>query len=210
MKFKNREEAALKLLPLLSKYKHTDGLILAVPRGGVPIAYHIAKAYNMPLELLMTKKIGHPLSEEFAIGAVSTEDYIVDEGHNIPEIYIQNKVKEIRQSLKERYQMFMGERKPADMKGKTVIVVDDGIATGNTILASIKMIRKKNPAKIVVVAPVSSSAATQKIKEQVDDFISLYTPDTFFGVGLYYDDFSEVSDEEVMALLNETNVGNAA
>jgi putative phosphoribosyl transferase len=205
MVFKNRHDAAIKLMPHLEKYRSEGELVLAVPRGGVPIAYYIAKEYNMPLDLLMTKKIGHPLNEEFAIGAVSTEDHVVDEGHGLPESYIEKKVAEIRQSLLERYKMFMGNHKAGSMEGKTVLVVDDGIATGNTILATIKMLRKKNPRKIVVVSPVASTSAAKKISEQVDDFICLYTPETFIGVGLYYDDFSEVSDHEVMRLLAEVN-----
>jgi putative phosphoribosyl transferase len=205
MRFKDRDDAAVQLLPYLDKYKNEGGIVLAVPRGGVPIGYHIAKRYNLPLELLMTKKIGHPLSEEFAIGAVSMEDYIVDEGHNIPESYIKEKVIQIRDSLRKRYKKFMGDHQPVDMENKTVIVVDDGIATGNTILAAIKMLRKKKPRKIVVVSPVASTSAAQKIKAQVDDFICLYMPETFYGVGLYYEDFSQVSDEEVIRLLRETN-----
>ena len=113
--FRNRYDAALKLIPFLEKYKNERGVVFAIPRGGVPIGYYIAKHYNLPLELLLTKKIGHPGNEEFAIGAVSLEDYIIDERHNIPESYIENEIKRIRESLKERYKKFMGDRKPVDI-----------------------------------------------------------------------------------------------
>src|SRR5665647_2687221 len=140
MLFKNRYDAALKLIAFLEKYKDERRVVFAIPRGGVPIGYYIAKHYNLPLELLLTKKIGHPGNEEFAIGAVSLEDYIIDERHNIPESYIENEIKRIRESLKERYKKFMGDRKPVDMEGKIAIIVDDGIATGNTLLAAIRML----------------------------------------------------------------------
>jgi len=205
MMFRNRYDAALKLIPFLEKYKDERGVVFAIPRGGVPIGYYIAKHYNLPLELLLTKKIGHPGNEEFAIGAVSLEDYIIDERHNIPESYIENEIKRIRESLKERYKKFMGDRKPVDMEGKIVIIVDDGIATGNTLLAAIRMMRQKHPKKIVVAIPVAPREAAEKIKKHVDDFICLHIADDFYGVGQFYLDFSEVSDEEVIRLLKDAN-----
>jgi len=205
MMFKNRYDAALKLIPFLEKYKNERGVVFAIPRGGVPIGYYISKHYNLPLELLLTKKIGHPGNEEFAIGAVSLEDYIIDERHNIPESYIENEIKRIRESLKERYKKFMGDRKPVDMEDKIVIIVDDGIATGNTLLAAIRMMRQKHPKKIVVAVPVAPREAAEKIKKHVDDFICLHIADDFYGVGQFYLDFSEVSDEEVIQLLKDAN-----
>lgn len=210
MKFKNRDDAALKLLPCLEKYGKQGTVVLAIPRGGVPIAFHITKHYHLPLELLMTKKIGHPFSPEFAIGAVSLEDQILDEGNQVSETYIRNSVSSIRETLREKYKKFMGNHVAANIENKTVIVVDDGIATGNTILASLKMLRKKNPAQIVVVAPVASTQAAQKIKEQVNDFICLDVSPDFVGVGAYYEDFSEVGDEEVIRLFKEANNFNDA
>lgn len=205
MLFKNRYDVALKLIPFLEKYKNERGVVFAIPRGGVPIGYYISKHYNLPLELLLTKKIGHPLNQEVAIGAVSMEDYIIDERHNIPEYYIENEINRIRESLKERYKKFMGDRKPVDMEGKFVIIVDDGIATGNTLLAAIRMMRQKHPKKIVVAVPVAPRETAEKIKNQVDDFICLHKADDFYGVGQYYLDFSEVSDDEVIRLLKDAN-----
>lgn len=205
MRFNNRTDAALKLIPYLSKYKNDKSVVLAVPRGGVPIAYHIAKYYNFPLELLMIKKIGHPSNPEFAIGAVSLEDYIIDERQHISEFFIDDQVKTIRKNLEERYKLFMGNHTPIDLKDKILIIVDDGIATGNTILSSIKMLRKRHPAKIVIAVPVAPSQTAQRMAKEVDDFICPYLPDDFFGVGYHYLDFSEVTDEEVIRLLKEIN-----
>ncbi len=205
IRFKDRRDAAMKLIPYLNKYKNEHGVVLAVPRGGVPLAYYIAKEYNFPLELLMTKKIGHPDNPEFAIGAVSLEDYIVDEYSNAPQSYIDKSVVTIRKNLEEQYKRFMGNHKPVDLENKIVIIVDDGVATGNTILSSIKMLRKRKPKKIVVVVPIAPPQTAVKIKKEVDDFICLYMPEDFMGVGFHYMDFSEVSNEEVMRLLNEIN-----
>lgn len=205
IRFKDRAAAARELIPHLSKFKNERGVVLAVPRGGVPIAYHIAKAYNLPLELLMTKKIGHPAQSEFAIGAVGLDDHFIDETFGIPESYIETEVQRIRGRLKEQYHLFMGQHKAVDLEGKVVIIVDDGIATGHTILSSIKMLRLKKPKKIVVAVPVAPPDTVEKIKKQVDELICLYTPTPFVGVGLHYMDFTQVTDEEVMRLLRDAN-----
>jgi putative phosphoribosyl transferase len=203
MIFADRHDAAQQLIPLMSKYKNDAGVVMAVPRGGVPIAYLISKAYQFPLELLLTKKIGHPSNPELAIGAVSLENEVIDDRFDIADEYIERQIIKIRQSLKERYQKFMGDRQPIDLKGKTVIIVDDGIATGNTILASIKMIRAKHPQKIVVAVPVAPARTAEKIRDLVDDFICVHTPEEFYGVGQFYADFSQVTDAEVIEYLRE-------
>jgi putative phosphoribosyl transferase len=205
MHFENRKDAALKLIPSLSKFKNDDSVVLAVPRGGVPVAYYIAKYFNLPIELLMTKKIGHPSNPEFAIGAVSLEDAILDTRHNISMSYIESEIERIRESLIKKYHFFMGDKDPMNLENKTIIIVDDGIATGNTILSSISMLRKKNPKKIVVAVPVCPPETAVKIKKVVDEFICPYTPNEFFGVGYHYLDFSEVPDEEVVRLLKDAN-----
>lgn len=205
MYFKNRYDAAMRLIPLLQKYKNDRGVVMAVPRGGVALGYFIAKHYNFPMELILTKKIGHPFNSEFAIGAVGLDAEIINEREDVPEAYLKKEIKRIRESLRERQKKFMGNLKPLDLKGKTVIIVDDGIATGNTILASIEMMRHKEPKKIVVAVPVAPPSTAKKIKARADDFICLHTPIDFFGVGQFYDDFSEVSDEEVVHYIKEAN-----
>jgi predicted phosphoribosyltransferase len=203
MYFLNRYNAASKLAPLLEKYKDKAGVILAVPRGGVPIGYYLAKYLGLPLDLLMTKKIGHPANEEFAIGAVGLEGSIVDNSYDIPKNYIERESNRIRKSLAERYKEFMGDKEPLDIKNKIVIVVDDGIATGKTILVTLKLLRAKNPKKIIVAVPVSSVEAAKQISKEADEFICLYTPEPFYGVGRFYKDFSQTSDGEVKLLLKK-------
>src|SRR5882757_7900959 len=134
MYFIDRYDAAMQLARHLRRYRHEDGVILAVPRGGVPIGYYLARHLNFSLDLLMTKKLGHPDNEEYAIGAVGLEDSIIEHADgDLPEGYIEQEIMRIRQQLTEQYIKFMGEKKPIDIRGKIVIVVDDGVATGRTI-----------------------------------------------------------------------------
>lgn len=203
MLFLDRIDAARQLTKKLEKYKGLDGVVMAIPRGGVPIGEYIARHIHFALDLLMTKKLGHPLNEEFAIGAVGLEDVIIEEKSGISAEYIETETQRIRQQLKDRYQEFVGERKPLDIEGKIVIVVDDGIATGRTILATLKMLQSKRPKKLIVAVPVASEQAAERIAAEVDEFISLYTPFPFYGVGRFYQDFAQTTDEEVIALLKE-------
>jgi putative phosphoribosyl transferase len=205
MIYKDRHDASLRLISLLGKFNNDNSVILAIPRGGVPIGYYIARKFHFPMDLLLTKKIGHPLNKEVAIGAVSLENEIVDNYPYISKKYIEDQIIEIRKTLKENYKKFVGDHTPVDLKNKTVIIVDDGIATGNTLLAAIKMIRSKSPKKIVVAAPVAPTDSAQKISEAVDEFICPYITDNFIGVGGYYIDFTHVRDEEVIQLMNKIN-----
>lgn len=208
MLFKNRMDAAAQLVPHLDKYKTEPAVIFAVPRGGVPLGFVLARHFDFPLELLLTKKIGHPLNKEVAIGAVSLEDYEVEEKYILPPTYIRDEIQKISATLYERYRRFMGDRhQPPDLHGKTVIIVDDGVATGNTMLSAIRIMRKKNPSRIVVAIPVASPRAVDRITELADDFVCLYAPDNFHGVGQFYHDFTQVTDDEVAHLLKEVNRG---
>jgi predicted phosphoribosyltransferase len=205
MLFTDRYDAATRLAKKLEKYKGLDGVVLAIPRGGVPVGYIIAKHLDLDLDLLMTKKLGHPYNEEFAIGAVGLEDAIIEEKEGISTDYIEKETANIHRQLKERYKKFMGERKPVDIEGKIVIVVDDGVATGRTVLATLKMLRRRHPGKLIVAVPVASAQAADRISKEVDEFVCLYTPFPFYGVGRFYEDFSQTTDEEVKELLNELN-----
>lgn len=210
MYFQDRYDAAMQLIAALEKYRNKEGVVLAVPRGGVPIGYYIAKEFDFPLDLLMTKKLGHPVNPEYAIGAVSLEGGIVEDHTQIPQDYIEKETKRIRQQLKDRYKKFMGGKEPLELKNKIVIVVDDGIATGRTIMASIKMLRSRHPKKIVLAVPVAPVESAQRMRSMVDDFICLQTPEPFYGVGMFYDDFSEVTDDDVISLLTELNARGLA
>jgi predicted phosphoribosyltransferase len=202
----DRKQAGILLSEKLEKYEGSDAIILAVPRGGVPIGYEIAKNLHLPMDIILSKKIGHPLNKEFAIGAVSLDSTIINNHPEIPKEYIEREIKNIRESLQDKYNLYMGNRKPADVKGKTVIVVDDGIATGNTLLASIEMLRKKYPKKIIVAVPVLPYDTIAVFKEKTDEFVYLIASRDFRGVGGFYEDFDQVNDDEVIRMLGVANL----
>jgi predicted phosphoribosyltransferase len=201
--FQDRIQAGTLLAAKLKKYKNKEGIVLAVPRGGVPVAYAVAKELGLPVEIVLTKKIGHPLNKEYAIGAASLTDHFVIPHEHVSEVYIQSELKRIRERLKEMYRQFMGDREPAQISGKTVIVIDDGIATGNTLLGTIHVLRKSKAGKIVIAAPVASKSAVQKLSEEADEVVVLLQPDEFYGVGAFYENFTQVTDEEVLFYLGK-------
>lgn len=208
MKFTDRQDAAERLFPLLEKYRGEDVVVLAVPRGGVPVGYFISRFFRFPMDLLMTKKIGYPGNEELAVGAVSPEGRVLDPRFHLSPAYIEEETRRIQLSLNERYQKFTGGRNPVNVTGKTVIIVDDGIATGNTILAAIEMLKHKQPAKIVVAVPVAPQDTVRRLQHEVDDVVSALIPRDFYGVGQFYEEFSQVSDEEVILLMKDLNTSN--
>lgn len=201
--FHDRIDAGIQLATKLKKYKNEPGIVLAVPRGGVPVAYAVARELNFPIEVVLTKKIGHPMNKEYAIGAASLTDYFVIPHDDVSDSYIEEELKRVRIRLKEMYKRFMGDREPENLEGKTVIVIDDGIATGNTLLGTVNVLQKSKPGKIVVAAPVASSSAVQKLAKEVDEVVVVLIPKVFYGVGAFYEDFEQVSDEEVMDYLDK-------
>lgn len=202
---KDRTEAGLLLSEKLKKYQNTNSVILAVPRGGVPVGFVISKTLHLPLDIVLSKKIGHPNNKEFAIGAVSMDSMILDEHPEIPKKYTDHEINKLRQLLQEKYKLYSGNRKPIDIENKNVILVDDGIATGNTLLASIAMLRKKNPAKIIVAVPVLPSDTVPLFEKNADEFIYLIASSYFLGVGSLYEEFDQVDDEEVIKMLSIIN-----
>lgn len=201
--FQDRIEAGILLAARLKKYANEPGVVLAVPRGGVPVAYAVAKELGFPIEVILTKKIGHPMNKEYAIGAASLTDYFVIPHENIPDGYIEHELIRIRNRLKEMYKRFMGDKEPENLEGKTVIVIDDGIATGNTLLGTVNVLRKSNPGKIIIGVPVASKNAVDKLSKEVDEVVAVLIPEQFYGVGAFYEDFEQVSDEEVLHYLDK-------
>lgn len=201
--FHDRLEAGILLAAKLKKYKNDSGVILAVPRGGVPVAYAVAKEFGFPLELILTKKIGHPINKEYAIGAASLTDYFIVPHNDVTDEYIDNELKRVRTRLQQMYTKFMGDKAPESLKGKTILVIDDGIATGNTLLATVNVLRKSKPAKIIIGVPVASESAVEKLSKEVDEVVAVMIPETFHGVGAFYKDFEQVEDEEVLFYLNK-------
>jgi putative phosphoribosyl transferase len=208
MKFKNREEAALLLVEKLKEYKDENAVVLAIPRGGVPLGYIIAKSLNLPLEIVLSKKIGHPFHKEYAIGAVTLKNRVLSNAANdIPEDYIESETEKIRENLRQRHQKFCGAKKDLNLHGKILLVVDDGVATGNTMLSILEMLHEEKPKKIVVAVPVSPPDAIQNFQNSpfIDEVICLMIPLDFRAVGQFYEDFGEVDDEQVKQLLDVSN-----
>ena len=203
--FHDRTEAGLLLAEKLKKYKNNPGVVLAVPRGGMPVAYIVARELGFPVEIILTKKIGHPANKEYAIGSASLTDYFIIPHENVSDEYIREELKRIRTRLKGMYKMFMGDKEPESLEGKTVILVDDGIATGNTLLGTVNVLRKSHPAKIIIGVPVASKDAVEKLSKVVDKVVAVIIPNQFYGVGAFYEDFDQVSDREVMYYLDRLN-----
>jgi len=208
--FKSREEAGILLANKLVNYSNKkDTVIVAIPRGGVPVGYQICKKLNLPLEIVLSKKIGHPFNKEFAIGAVTLDSYIISEAvSGVSNKYINNEIKKIRGILKQRQQLFYGSKKPINFRNKTVIIVDDGVATGNTLIASIELIKIVAPIKIIVALPVAPPSALKKIKAlpAVDATICLLEPRSFQAVGQFFEEFKQVDDSQVINLFKKANV----
>jgi predicted phosphoribosyltransferase len=210
--YTNRNEAGNLLAYKLEKYSNSGAIILAIPRGGVPIGFAISQKLNLPLEVVLSKKIGHPLHKEYAIGAVTLKSSILsDAAADISPVYIEEEINHIRNLLNKRYTEYYGDRKPLKLKGKILILVDDGIATGNTMLSIIKMLHDEKPEKIVVAIPVAPHDSIKKLKASpfVDEVICPLIPDYFMAVGQFYRDFDQVDDNEVKQLLKKVNKASA-
>ena len=205
--YKDRTEAGNLLVTKLRDYSNTDAIILAIPRGGIPLGYIISEKLKLPLEVVLSKKIGHPLHKEFAIGAVTLNSSILsDAAADISPLYIQEETKRIRNLLQKRYDEYYGNRKRLELKDKILILVDDGIATGNTMLSIIKMLHDEQPKKIVVAIPVAPYDSIKKLQASpyVDEVICPLIPEYFQAVGQFYQNFDQVEDFEVKRLLNKS------
>lgn len=201
--FKDRIDAGRQLAQTLRHFKDKDVIVLAIPRGGLPLGAIVANELNASLDVALSKKIGHPYNKEYAIGAVSLENSILTKAMGVTKSYIEEETAIIRKKLKERYEKYHKNRPPLKLEKKTVIIIDDGMATGNTILVTVALIRLQNPKQIIVAVPVASSSAVQSCIESKDinEVICLTTPPNFRSVGQYYENFDQVTDEEAIELL---------
>jgi erythromycin esterase-like protein/predicted phosphoribosyltransferase len=205
--FRNRREAGRLLAKKLTNYAgRPDVLVLALPRGGVPVAYEVAQALSAPLDLFIVRKLGIPGYEELAMGAVATgggrvlNEQIVT-GLRIPEYIIDGVAAQEQQEIARRERLYRGGRPPPDVRGKTIILVDDGLATGATMLAAVKALRQQQPARIVVAVPTAAAETCEELRKEVDEVICAMTPQPFEAVGRWYEDFTQTTDEEVRDLL---------
>ncbi|OGE38342.1 hypothetical protein A3B45_00760 [Candidatus Daviesbacteria bacterium RIFCSPLOWO2_01_FULL_39_12] len=208
--FKDRQSAGKLLTKHLQEYKGTDNVVvLAIPRGGVVVAKEVASDLNLALDIIVTRKIGAPMQPELALGAVDADGEVVWDERMINDLGLKiedlaDTVKKEVEEIKRREKEYRHERPGLAklIEGKEIILVDDGIATGATTLAAVNYLKRHKAAKIVLAIPVASQEAANKLSEKVDQLIILETPEYFQAVGQFYEEFGEVTDEEVVELLN--------
>jgi predicted phosphoribosyltransferase len=207
MIYKNRLDAGEKLADALyEKYKDAQPVVLALPRGGVPVAGPVAKRLGAPLDVFVVRKLGVPGHEEYAMGAIATGGVrVLNEGVMRQMGITENQMLEVarreEQEMHRREKTYRGDRPFPDLKGRTVIVVDDGLATGATFRAAVLGVKEYEPAMVVGAAPVGASDACRALGDVADDVVCLSTPSNFGGVGAWYDDFSQTTDDEVRSWL---------
>jgi predicted phosphoribosyltransferase/erythromycin esterase-like protein len=215
-RFRDRAHAGRLLAERLGDYAGRDDVVvLALPRGGVPVAYEVASALEAPLDVFLVRKLGVPGHEEYALGAIATGgirvfNTPVVESLNLPAEWIEAIDAKERRELQRREQAYRGDRPPPDLAGRTVILVDDGLATGATMLAALHAVRADEPARVVAAAPVADPAVCENLRQAADDVVCLLTPREFRAVGLWYEDFSQTTDEEVRMLLERARRPPAA
>ncbi len=212
MRYRDRQEAGRKLARALDHYRGLpDVLVLALPRGGVPVAAEIARHLGAPLDLLIVRKLGTPGNEELAMGAIASGGVRVLNAEviatlGISEATIARAVSRELRELERRERAYRGDRPRPPVEGHTVILVDDGVATGSTILAGLKALQLQRPRRTVVAVPVASTSAYEKLRGEADEVVCPEVSGFFFAIGEFYDDFSQTTDEEVRALLAAAEV----
>jgi putative phosphoribosyl transferase len=201
--FRDRADAGLQLVDKLRKYSESNSILLAIPRGGVSVAYEVSKQLKIPLDVIIVKKVGHPYNPEYALGAVSVEASFIQTVHSqgVSKEYIDRMVTQKQNEARESYIELRGDKPPIDLKGKTAIIVDDGVATGSTMLMAVELVRKRKPEKIVIAIPVAPPDTVRRLEKVADEVISLLEPRGFMAIGQYYRDFSQVSTEEAKRML---------
>lgn len=210
MIFKDRRDGGQKLAAKLQKYKNNaKAIVLALPRGGVITGFEVARYLDLPLDLVVPRKIGAPFNPEFAIGAITEDgEGIFDEEaimtYRISRKYIEKAIVAEKKESERRLKLYRGDRPPLDLKGRIAILVDDGIATGATMRAAIKSVRKKGADKIVIAIPTAAADTMEKIEKEVDETVCLDIPSYFGAVGAFYKDFSQTEDEEVVEIMKKT------
>ena len=209
--FRNRRDAGKILAQKLSAYANrADVLVLALPRGGVPVAYEVALALNVPLDILIVRKLGLPGREELAIGAIASAGIRVLNDDiirvlSIPQEIINIVAQRELQELERREHMYRGDRPAPEVHNRTVILIDDGLATGASMRAAVVALRAQHPARIVIAVPTAAPEICNALEFDVDEIVCAITPKPFLGVGRWYEDFSQVTDEQVQRFLLEAN-----
>jgi putative phosphoribosyl transferase len=211
MLFKDRTEAGRYLAGKLKEYAgRKDIIILALPRGGVPVAFEVATALDLPLDIFLVRKLGVPGQEELAMGAIASggvrvlnEQIVRDLG--IPAYAIAAAAAQQQHELERREILYRRDMEPLDVKGKSVILIDDGLATGASMRAAALALRQLNVKEVIVAVPVAAPETCEEFRSEVDRVVCAKTPEPFFGVGMWYENFSQTTDEEVIELLEKAN-----
>jgi putative phosphoribosyl transferase len=214
--FRDRRDAGRSLAMVLSAYANrSDVLVLALPRGGVPVGYEVAEALHVPLDVFIVRKLGVPGHEEFAMGAIASGDVRVLNNNvvrmlDISDADIEAVTRSELAELQRRERLYREDRPLPEVRNRTVLLVDDGLATGATMLAAVKALRAMEPARIVVAVPTAAADTCEDMRREADDVVCATTPEPFRAVGLWYEDFSQTSDEEVHDLLERARHGAPA
>jgi putative phosphoribosyl transferase len=211
MLFRDRHHAGQLLAEKLLHYRSQDNvLVLALPRGGVPVAFEVAKAIGAPLDLFLVRKLGLPRQPELAMGAVATggvevlnEDVVYR--LSVPREVIDRAVEREQAVLERQQEKLRGRQPPPRIAGRPIILVDDGLATGSTMRAAVQVIRQQGPSRIIVAVPVGAASTCEEFEHEVDEFVSVACPEDFYAVAMWYHDFSQVSDELVISLLEQSH-----
>ena len=209
MRFRDRKDAGRRLADKLVGYANrADVLVLGLPRGGIPVAYEVARRLHAPLDVFLVRKLGLPGHEELAMGAIATGGVrVLNENAvrtmNIPEEVIEAVAEEEQQELERRERAYRDDRPAPAVEGRTVILIDDGLATGSTMRAAVAALRQQRPARIVVAVPVAAPEVCAELEAETDETICFQTPESFYAVGLWYEDFTQTTDDEVRELLQK-------
>jgi putative phosphoribosyl transferase len=212
--FKDRTEVGKLLAERISRMNLKKPIVLAIPRGGVPVAKEIALAIRAPLDLVITRKIGYPGQPEFAIGAVTQEGELILDQQTIKsmavrEEYLKQEAEAQTREIRSRLERYRGKRPYPDLGGRDVIIVDDGIATGNTVLAAIDSVKRKKPQSITLAVGVAPRESIHKLSTKVDSIVCLDTPEPFYAIGEFYESFEQVEDDEVKQIMSELGTSSA-
>jgi predicted phosphoribosyltransferase len=206
-RYHDRTDAGQTLARALGSYADDpDVRVLALPRGGVPVAFEVARALHAPLDVMLVRKLGLPDHEEYAMGAIASGGLVVLDRSVTARFGVSNEqisrtIERERHELERREQLYRGDRAPPEIAGRTVILVDDGLATGASMHAAVSALRKEHPNRIVVAAPIGAPETCDAMRSAADDVVCADTPEPFLAIGLWYDDFSQTTDAEVRDLL---------
>jgi putative phosphoribosyl transferase len=206
--FDDRNDAGRQLAAKLLAYKDARPVVLALPRGGVPVGYEVARRLDAPLDIILVRKIGAPLQPELAIGAIvegnPVERFINEElvaELRVPPCYVENEIAREQREIERRRLLYFKGRRPIAIHGHTAIVVDDGIATGATMRAALGAVRRRRPSRLVLAVPVAAAHTAEGLRDVADDIVCLMAPEDFGAIGFFYRDFHQLDDQSVVALL---------